>query len=80
MKEATKHKSYGHLFDTEHLKDQVRDKAVLGGFSMMAAQGISLVLRTGSMMMILARLVMPEHFGLIGMVTAVYCKNTFNGQ
>lgn len=70
MKEATIHKKYDYFFDTEHLKEQLKDKAVRGGFSMITAQVVSFVLRTGSMM-ILARLLMPEHFGLIGMVTAL---------
>ena len=61
---------YDHLFETEHLREQLMDKAVRGGLSIMTAQGASLLLRTGSML-ILARLLMPEHFGLIGMVTAI---------
>ena len=61
---------YTHLFDTDHVKGQLRDKAVRGGLSIMAAQAVSLILRTGPML-ILARLLMPEHFGLIGMVTAI---------
>jgi O-antigen/teichoic acid export membrane protein len=69
VKKADIHR-YGHLFDTKHLKAQLKDKAVRGGFSIMAAGMASFVLHTGSMV-ILARILMPEHFGLIGMVTAV---------
>ncbi len=57
-------------FDTEHLKEQLKGKAVSGGVSMMTAQAISFVLRTGSIV-ILARILMPQDFGLIAMVTAV---------
>ena len=66
MKEATTHKRYDHLFDTEHLKEQLKEKAVRGGFSIMTAQMVSFFLRTASML-ILARILMPEHFGLIGL-------------
>ncbi len=61
---------YDHLFDTENLKGQLKDKAVRGGFSTMTAQVVSFVLRTVSTL-VLARLLMPEHFGLIGMVFAI---------
>ena len=64
------HERYHHLFDTEHFKLRLRDTAVRGGFSIMTAQAVSLILRTGPML-ILARMLMPEHFGLIGMVTAI---------
>lgn len=63
-------KRYDHLFDTGHLKEQLKEKAVRSSFNLMAAQVISFVLRMGSMM-ILARILMPEHFGLISMVTSL---------
>ncbi len=58
------------FFDTGHLVQELKSKAVRGGFNMMAARVVSFVLRMGSMV-ILARILMPEDFGLIGMVTAV---------
>jgi O-antigen/teichoic acid export membrane protein len=70
VKKMNMHGKYAHLFDTEHLKEQLKDKAVRGGFNVMTAEVISAVLRTVSML-ILARMLMPEHFGLIGMVTAI---------
>jgi O-antigen/teichoic acid export membrane protein len=44
-------------------------KAIRGGFARMCAQGANFLLRLGSLM-ILARLLDPKDFGLLGMVTA----------
>jgi PST family polysaccharide transporter len=51
------------------LKD-LKDKTIRGGLARMVAQGISFGFRLGSVM-VLARLLSPEDFGLVGMVTAL---------
>ena len=50
------------------MKD-LREKTIRGGSARIAAQGASLIVRVGSMM-VLARLLSPRDFGLVGMVTA----------
>jgi PST family polysaccharide transporter len=48
----------------------LKERTVRGGISKLIAQGINFVLRVGSLM-VLARLLSPAEFGLVGMVTAV---------
>jgi O-antigen/teichoic acid export membrane protein len=50
--------------------EDLREKAIRGGFAKICAQGASVFLRVGSLM-VLARLLEPKDFGLVGMVTAV---------
>jgi PST family polysaccharide transporter len=50
--------------------DDLRGRAIRGGVAKVMAQGIGLPLRVGSLM-VLARLLDPRDFGLVGMVTAV---------
>src|SRR5215831_12733223 len=50
------------------MKD-LKHKVIRGGFAKALAQGANLVLRMGSLM-VLARLLAPRDFGLVGMVTA----------
>jgi len=50
------------------MKD-LKDKTIRGGFARMCAQAANFVLRLGSLM-VLARLLGPKDFGLVGMVTA----------
>src|SRR5437899_12836755 len=50
------------------MKD-LKHKVIRGGVAKALAQGTSLVLRMGSLM-VLARLLAPTEFGLVGMVTA----------
>jgi O-antigen/teichoic acid export membrane protein len=50
------------------MKD-LKEKVLRGGLAKAFAQGASLVLRMGSLM-VLARLLAPKDFGLVGMVTA----------
>ena len=50
------------------MKD-LREKAIRGGFARVVAQTIFFVLRVGALM-VLARLLDPKEFGLVGMVTA----------
>ena len=51
------------------MKD-LKQRAIRGGFAKVVSQGTSLLLRMGSLM-IMARLLDPKDFGLVGMVTAV---------
>jgi O-antigen/teichoic acid export membrane protein len=48
----------------------LKSQSVRGGAYTMIGEGIDFVLRLGSIA-VLARLLLPEHFGLIGMVTAI---------
>jgi len=50
------------------MKD-LRERAIRGGFARVSAQTIFFVLRVGTLM-VLARLLDPKEFGLVGMVTA----------
>jgi PST family polysaccharide transporter len=58
------------LFRTEHLKANLAARSVQGGAVTLAAQGLRFVIQIGSTM-ILARLLVPGDFGLIGMAVAV---------
>lgn len=51
------------------MKD-LKERAIRGGFAKVCAQGAGFVLRVGSLM-VLARLLDPKDFGLVGMVTAL---------
>ena len=51
------------------MKDLKR-KAIRGGFAKLCSQAASFLLRTGSLV-ILARMLVPKDFGIVGMVTAV---------
>ena len=51
------------------MKD-LKERTLRGGFAKVCAQGASFILRIGSLM-VLARLLDPKDFGLVGMVTAV---------
>ncbi|MDE3178653.1 MAG: oligosaccharide flippase family protein, partial [Acidobacteriota bacterium] len=50
--------------------EDLKSRTVRGGFAKVCSQGANLTLRLGSLM-ILARLLDPKDFGLVGMVTAV---------
>jgi O-antigen/teichoic acid export membrane protein len=50
------------------MKD-LKEKTIRGGLARIIAQGVNFALRTGSLM-VLARLLEPKDFGLVGMVTA----------
>jgi PST family polysaccharide transporter len=58
------------LFETDSRKDNLKEKSVRSGIFTMFCQAIESFLRIGSIM-ILARILVPEYFGLIGMVTAI---------
>jgi O-antigen/teichoic acid export membrane protein len=55
-------------FLTSHTAD-LKGKTVRGGLARLGAQGAIMLLRVGSLM-VLARLLSPKDFGLVGMVTA----------
>ena len=58
------------FFDTEQLKSNMKQRAIQGGMITSATHGILFFLRLASIV-VLARMIIPEHFGLIGMVTAL---------
>ncbi len=64
-----KSEKYNEFFDNTHLTRDMKGKSVRGGTIVLAGQGVSFLLQIGSTA-ILARLLMPEQFGLIGMVAA----------
>jgi PST family polysaccharide transporter len=51
-------------------RSTLKQRAIRGGGYNMASEAIDFVMRVGSIM-VLARILLPEHFGLIGMVTAI---------
>ena len=51
------------------MKD-LKERTIRGGFAKVCSQGVYFRLRVGSLM-ILARLLEPKDFGLVGMITAV---------
>jgi len=55
---------------TDHLKDDLRGRSLRGGTATLAGQGCKLLLTTVSTV-VLARLLRPEDFGLVAMVTAI---------
>lgn len=63
-------KKYASFFNTEQLKGDMKQRVIRGGMITSASQGILFLLRLASIM-VLARMLIPEHFGLIGMVTAL---------
>jgi O-antigen/teichoic acid export membrane protein len=70
VKEAIKQpKLLHHAFAQPALADLKR-KSVVGGVAAVSAQGVRFVVQTATMM-VLARLLSPEDFGLQGMVVAV---------
>lgn len=64
-----KHK-YKYLFDTDHLKDDIKHQMIKGGMITTATQSVLFILRLASIV-VMARILTPEDFGLIGMVTAL---------
>lgn len=57
-------------FSTEHLSGDLKRLSVRGGMATIGGQGLKFILQLGSTM-VLARLLTPQDFGLIAMVTAV---------
>ena len=62
--------NYRDLFSTSELRKNLNRKAVRGGAAVMGSEIGSSLLRIGSMA-VLARLLLPEDFGLLAMVTAL---------
>lgn len=58
------------FFRTEHLKADLKGRSVRGGAVTIAAQAGKFILNMGSTV-VLARLLTPEDYGLIGMVTVI---------
>ena len=58
------------IFISDNLSQDLAEKSVRGGMATMGSQGVSFVLRMASTM-VLARLLTPSDYGLIGMVTVV---------
>jgi len=58
------------FFETEHLKSDLKGRSVRGGAVTLTAQGVIFFLQMGSTV-VLARLLTPQDYGLIAMVTAV---------
>ncbi len=61
---------YRKYFDTEHLEQNLKRSAVRGGSFTVGAQGLKFLLRILSTA-ILARILMPEDYGLVGMTAVV---------
>jgi hypothetical protein len=69
--EASVNKMRDRSYGTQSLqREDLKGKALRGGLVTVCAQAVKLVLRTGSLI-VLARLLSPKDFGLVGMVTAV---------
>jgi PST family polysaccharide transporter len=62
-------KKDNHIFKTSELVHDLKGKSVRGGAYTMAATVLTQLLHVAAIV-ILARLLLPEHFGLISMVTA----------
>jgi PST family polysaccharide transporter len=63
-------KKFSQIFENEGVLHDLKGKSVRAGFSSITIDLISQLVRVGSMI-IMARLLLPEHFGLVGMVTAL---------
>lgn len=60
----------GRLFDSEYLKRDLKERSIRGGAITMTAQAVQFLLHMGSTI-VLARLLTPQDFGLVAMITAV---------
>jgi PST family polysaccharide transporter len=58
------------FFDTEHLKSDLKRRSVRGGVVTMLQYGTTFVMRTASII-VLARLLTPQDYGLVAMVTII---------
>lgn len=63
-------RSADHFFRTDHLKRDLKHRSVRGGAITTSAQLCKFALKMGSTI-VLARLLTPQDYGLVGMVTAV---------
>ena len=60
----------GHVGSITVPAEDLKRRTVQGGFVAIGSQGAKILLRMGSMV-VMARLLVPEEFGIVGMVTAV---------
>ncbi|MFM7448353.1 MAG: lipopolysaccharide biosynthesis protein, partial [Leptolyngbyaceae cyanobacterium] len=60
----------GHFFHIDHLKHDLKTRTIRSGAITISAQALKFVISMGSTV-VLARLLTPEDFGLIGMVTVI---------
>lgn len=70
MKKFSSRVNNEQYFRIDHLKDDLKGRSVRGGAITIAAQASKFVLQMGSTV-VLARLLAPEDFGLIGMVNEI---------
>lgn len=70
MKNVSSKVNNEQYFNTDHLKADLKGRSVRGGAVTLAAQASKFILQMGSTV-VLARLLVPEDYGLIGMVTVV---------
>ena len=68
--ESSSKQAVADLFDTEYLKSDLRGRSIRGGAATMSGQAVKFVIRMASIA-VLARLLTPEEFGLVAMVTVV---------
>lgn len=61
---------YQNYFDTDHLEQNLKRRSVRGGAVTIVAQASKFVIKLGSTA-VLARLLVPEDYGLIGMATVI---------
>lgn len=61
---------YDEFFSTNHLRDDLRRRTAAGGLVTIGGRGLQMVLQLGSIV-VLARLLVPEDFGLVAMVAAI---------
>jgi PST family polysaccharide transporter len=58
------------LFDPQALGEELKTRTIRGGAILLGTEAIEFVLRIASIV-VLARLLVPEHFGILAMVTAI---------
>jgi O-antigen/teichoic acid export membrane protein len=63
-------KSFARFASKENLGKNLRTKSIRGALFMASGGGVDFILRFGTTV-ILARLLSPEHFGLVGLVAAI---------
>ena len=62
--------NHNQFFDTTHLRGDLKGRSLKGGAASIASNAVDMVVRIGSTM-VLARLLSPGDYGLIGMVVAI---------
>ncbi len=66
----TKDRKYEHWFDLGQVRCDLKQKSIRSGFSTLGGNSVSQVLRIASII-VLARILDPEDFGVVSMVTAL---------